>query len=78
MAKLATATISKRTVEALVVERDTVLLGLGALGLRGSRLSVRQQVLRGADPGQRQGGEAGDGGPARDRDGGGRRAGGRR
>ena len=33
MAKLTTATISKRTVEALAVDKDNGLLGLGAFGV---------------------------------------------
>ena len=69
MAKLTTATISRRTWKRWQWRRTR---STGTRSSRGSRLSVREQVLRGADPGQRQGGEAGDGGPARDRDGGGR------
>ena len=42
MAKLKYKTISKRTVVALKVEKDTVFWGPGADRLRGAGLSVRR------------------------------------
>ncbi len=50
------------------------LLGFGSLGLRRSGVPVGEQALRCADPRGREGGQTGDGGPSRDRHGGGSEA----
>ena len=62
MAKLQYKTISRRTVEALKVAKDTV--GQRAGRVRCAGLCVGEQILCRSDPGRRRGGEAGDGGPS--------------
>ena len=64
MAKLGRRSISRRTVEALKVDRDTVVLGLRAARLRRPGVPIGRETLHRADP--RPGlGEAADHRPAR-------------